>query len=168
MSVGITILGVSAALRELEQLDGKDRQNAMRRGVRAAAKPFQVALAEVAASSNVPRSFQKVPAAKVSTHGGASGREVEARVRPKSPLFNIFEPGAGSHDIAPKEAAVLAGPAGSDAWDGTGRKRPAAFFSRGTVRHPGMAARPIRPAAFARGAGPAEDALAAAVFGPQR
>ena len=107
-----------------------------------------------------------MPAPKVSTRGGASGREIVARVRPRSPLFNIFEPGAKGHTIAPRRAAALAGPAGSAAWDRVGRKRGAAFFSRGPVSHPGMRARPILAAAFARGVNAAEQAMAAAIFAP--
>jgi hypothetical protein len=133
--------------------------------VRAAAKPMQSALKSVAAGADVPRSFQNVPAAKVSTRGGSSGREVEARVRPKSPLFNIFEPGAGEHSI---EGALLAGPEGGSSWTSAGRKRPAVFAARGRVRHPGMAARSILPAAFARGAPEAERILADAIFAPTK
>jgi hypothetical protein len=165
MAAILAIKGQADVLRALDELDGRERQNALRRGVRAAAKPFQAALKEVAATADVPRSFINVPAAKVSTRGGSSGREVEARVRPRSPLFNIFEPGAREHPIAPRRAAALSGPADAGGWDAKGRKRRAPFFSRDGVRHPGMAARPILPAAFAAGVTRAEDALAAAIFG---
>ena len=160
--IALTIQGIPEAQRALEQLDGKDRANAMRRAVRAAAKPMQAALKATAAGADVPRSFQKVPAAKVSTRGGANGREIEARVRPKSPLFNIFEPGAGAHSI---EGELLVGREGGSTWSSEGRKRPARFGARGKVRHPGMKARPILPQAFARGAPAAERALAEALFG---
>lgn len=165
MSALIRVTGGEAIERRLDELAGPGLANRLRRGVRAGAKPFQAALKEVAAASDVPRSFQKVPAAKVSTHGGASGRDVVARVRPRSPLFNIFEPGAKSHTIAPRRTGRLGGPAGGSAWDASGRKRPADFFSAGPVEHPGMAARPILPAAFARARGAALDAFAAVVFG---
>jgi hypothetical protein len=61
---------------------------------------------------------------------------------------------------------VLAGPAGSSSWDSTGRKRPAAFFARGAVSHPGMAARPILPAAFVSGEPAAMTAFEQALFAP--
>lgn len=163
--IGYTIQGIPEAERAIDQLDGKDRTNTLRRAVRAAAKPMQSALVATAAGADVPRSFQKVPAAKVSTRGGQSGREIEARVRPKSPLFNIFEPGAGAHEI---EGELLAGPAGGSGWTSEGRKRPTAFAARGRVRHPGMAARPILPAAFTRGAPEAERILAEAIFAPAK
>ena len=164
MTTSITITGLPAILASLERLDGRQQQNAMRRGVRAAGKVFGAELKSVAAGASVPRSFGKVMAPKITTHGGL-GRSVEALVRPRSPLFNIFEPGAKSHTIAPKRSTVLAGRAGSGAWDRVGRKRRADFHAAGAVRHPGMAARPILPAAFARGAPAATDALAAVLFG---
>lgn len=181
----ITIQGLPEARRALEQLDGKDRANTLRRAVRASLKPFQQQLKFEGDTPGHPHSFTKVPAGKVSTRGGASGREIEGYVRPKSPLFNIFEPGARAHAIAPGEKGfnsyrpsrpyptkarqtgkrALAGPAGGGAWTKEGRKRSAAFFSTKTVRHPGMHARPILPAAFAAGAPAAERALADAIFG---
>jgi hypothetical protein len=164
----VRILGLAGAEKAVDGLTGPALQNRLRRGVRAGAKPFQAALRSAAASADVPRSFTKVPAAKVSTHGGASGRDVVARVRPKSPLFNIFEPGAKRHTIAPRRAGALGGPAGSGTWDGIGRKRGADFFSRGPVDHPGMAAHPLLPAAFAAGESAAQDAFAAVVFGQER
>ncbi|MBV9487176.1 MAG: hypothetical protein JO246_14090 [Frankiaceae bacterium] len=158
----IRVTGTDAIEKALEQLDGKDRQNALRRGVRAATKPFITAMKEVARSSNVPRSFQKIPAAKVSTRGGASGREVGATVRPASPLFNIFEPGAGEHEIA---GDLMVGAAGSGSWSSEGRKRPSAFAARGSVTHPGMTARPITPRAFSMGEEAATKALADVLLG---
>jgi hypothetical protein len=164
--VGYRIDGIPGVEEMLAQFSGQKLQNVMRRAVRAGAKPFQAGLKSAAASEptgNVPESFQKVPAAKVSTHGGVTGREIEARVRPKSPLFNIFEPGAGGHVIEPGTGA-LAGPAGSGAWDAKGRKRGRAFFSRKRVWHPGMAARPLIPTAFESKKDEASDAVADALF----
>ncbi|HZV26448.1 MAG TPA: hypothetical protein VFG00_09160, partial [Acidothermaceae bacterium] len=126
----VRVVGLPAIMKLLSQYEGQPLQNAMRKAVRAGAKPFQASLKAVAASSRVPRSFQKVPAAKVTTHGG-SGRSVEAYVRPKSPLFNSFEPGAGAHTISPGAGGLLGGPAGGDGWTTAGRKRPAAFAARG-------------------------------------
>ena len=154
-----------ACEKAVANLDGPALQNGLRRAVRAAAKPFQQALITVAGSADVPRSFRKVPAARVSTHGGASGRDVTATVRPKSPLFNIYEPGAKGHTIAPRRAGALGGPAGSGSWDNAGRKRGADFFSAGPVEHPGMAAHPILHIAFGMAEGAASAAFADAIFG---
>lgn len=162
----ITITGVDGIMAVLEQLDGKDRQNLERRAVRAASKPFIAAFKEVAAShqSVVPASFLKVPAAKVSASMRRGG-SIMATVRPKSPLFNIFEPGAKRHTIAPRRGAVMGGPAGSSAWDSKGRKRSSDFFSSGPVEHPGMGSRAITPAAFALGEPAAMDAFTAVILG---
>jgi hypothetical protein len=164
--LSVSVEGVADVQKMLERYSAREMQNRERRAVRASAKPFQAALKAVAASSNVPHSFTKVPAAKVSAHVGA---DVEARVRPKSPLFNIFEPGAGGHDIAGgafsgQGGGLLAGPAGGSTWTSEGRKRQGAFFARGHVRHPGMKARPIRPAAFARGRAQAMQEIARVMF----
>jgi hypothetical protein len=158
----ISVTGVPEIQQVLEQLDGKDRQNLLRRAVRAATKPFIADMKEVAASSNVPRSFQKIPAAKVSTQRGESGREVGATVRPKSPLFNIFEPGAGEHEIT---GDFMGGPIGGASWEAQGRKRPSDFAARGSVRHPGMKGRPITPRSFSLGEAAASQALADVILG---
>lgn len=147
----VSVTGIAAIQKTLDALDGRDRQNTLRRAVRAATKPLAAAMREVAAASDVPRSFQKIPAAKVSTRRGAGGRSVGANVRPKSPLFNIFEPGAGPHGIS-AAGGMLA-------------NEQAGFFARGRVQHPGMAARPITPRAFQAGAAAASKALADAILG---
>ncbi len=191
MSVDVHLEGLPEVRRLLAQFQGRELQNKMRQAVRAGAKPFQGTLRSAAANDvegNVPMSFTKVPAAKVSTRGGASGRDIEARVRPKSPLFNIFEPGASAHVISPnahttqragrrsgiyidrrglergRRKPILRGPAGKSTWDPKGRKRPAAFFSTKPVRHPGFRARPIMPSAFRAGEAAAIDAVADAIF----
>lgn len=164
MSAIIDVRGVPGALKALDRYDGKELQNRLRRGARAGIAQFRDELrAEARARSDLPRSFSKTKT-KTTTRGGASGRDIQASVRPKSPLFNIFEPGAGEHTIAPR-ATVLGGPAGDASWTAEGRKRPAGFFSTKPVRHPGMAARPLLPSAFSRRASRAEDAIAAAIFG---
>lgn len=170
--------GLPAVRKMLDQFEGQQLQNKMRVAVRAGLKPFQTQLKFEGDTPGHPHSFTKVPAGKVSTHGGESGRAIEGSVRPSSPLLNIFEPGAGAHTIAPGSSvtgrpgrkggkprkAALAGPAGGSGWDNVGRKRKGAFFSRGPVRHPGMSARPIIPAAFAAAEGAATDAIANAIF----
>lgn len=191
MAAAFIIEGIPGALRALDELAPKDRSNAMRRAVRAGLKPMQQQLKFEGDTPGHPHSFTKVPAGKVSTRGGASGREIYGYVRPGSPLFNIFEPGAGAHTIRPgvrlqntsrpsrpagtmgglnynvRKAGVpiLGGPAGSGSWTEKGRKRDTAFFSSKPVRHPGMRARPILAAAFNAALGPAEDAIANAIFG---
>jgi hypothetical protein len=162
----IHLEGLPQVRKMIDSVSGRELQNRQRRAVRAAAKPMQAALKVQAATPGHPRSFTKVPAAKVTTRGGTSGRDVEARVRPKSPLFNIFEPGAGSHTIKPRRKKALGGPAGGSGWSAEGRKRPAAFFARGPVSHPGFAARPILPAAFAAGEAAAMTAFEQALFTP--
>lgn len=185
----VVITGADQILEVLEQLDGKDRQNLERRAIRAAAKPFQAAFKQVAAShqSVVPASFLKVPAAKVSASMRRGGT-IAATVRPKSPLFNIFEPGASGHSIGGgverqaragglrkneqvrvrggrRTSRMLAGPAGKATWDDAGRKRKGAFFARGPVHHPGMSARPLTPTAFALGEPAAMEAFTAVILG---
>jgi hypothetical protein len=138
--------------------------NRLRRAVRAGAKPFQAGLKAAAVAEptgNVPNSFRKVPAAKVSASMRRGG-EIVAKVKPKSPLFNVFEPGAGGHDIT---GPFLGGPAGAqEHWSQAGRKRAKGFAAHGTVHHPGMKARPLRPTAFAAGKGPALMAIARVLF----
>jgi hypothetical protein len=169
----IHLEGLPAVRKMVAELTGRQFQNRMRKAVRAGAKPFQGELKAEAAShhggsENLPASFTKVPAAKTSTRGGSvAGGQVEAYVRPSSPLFNVFEPGAGAHEIAP-HGSRLAGPAGGRGWSAQGRKRGGAFFARGAVRHPGMAARPILPSSFAAKVGAAETAVARAIFGGGR
>lgn len=177
MTEYVHLEGLPQVEKLLAQYQGQPLQNKMRQAVRAGAKPLQQQLKFEGDTPGHPHSFTNVPAAKITTHGG-SGRQVEAYVRPKSPLFNIFEPGAHAHAIAPGSSvtgragrhggaarkAALAGPAGSGSWDAKGRKRKAAFFSAGPVQHPGMSARPILPAAFEAAAPAAEDAIAQAIF----
>lgn len=157
----VRVDGVREVQQMLDRYSPRETQNLLRRAVRAAAKPFQAELKAAAEREDVPRSFRNVPAAKVSTRGGASGREIEARVRPKSPLFNIFEPGATAHDIT---APFMAGPEGGATWSAEGRKRRAPFAARGRVRHPGMKARPLLPQAFSRGKADALHAAARVLF----
>lgn len=187
----VKVTGVNEIEKVLDALDGRDRQNLLRRAVRAGAKPFQAALkANAASRSDVPRSFAKVPAAKVSASMRRGG-DVVAVVRPKSPLFNIFQPGAGSHTITPgirgqntsrpsrptgtagmrnynvnlAGRPILAGPAGGAHFDHVGRKRPDAFFATSPVRHPGMDSRDMLRPAFAAGQAAASKAFADVIFG---
>ena len=163
----VVIEGADNVKRMLDRFQGRVLQNRLRRAVRAGAKPFQAGLKAAAAADptgNVPDSFKKVPAAKVSASSRRGG-DIVARIRPKSPLFNIFEPGAGPHEIS---GSVMAGAAGSGGWSSTGRKRRGPFGARGQVRHPGMKARPILPTAFSSKLGAAQSTVADVIFAPGR
>lgn len=167
MSAIVSFVGLREAEKMLDEFTDKELANKMRRAARAGIGEFRAELRTEAASGDYPRSFRKTKT-RTTTRGGASGREIEAYVRPSSPLFNIFEPGAGQHQISPKgsrSGGVLAGPAGNATWDPGGRKRPADFFARGPVTHPGMKARPLLAKAFNARVARAEDAVANAIFG---
>ena len=165
MGAIVSFYGLPEVRKMLAQYSDQEIQNSLRRGARAGIAEFRAELrSEAASRSDLPHSFRKTKT-RTTTRGGASGREIEAYVRPSSPLFNIFEPGAGAHTIAPRRAGALGGPAGSGSWDSVGRKRPGAFFSSGPVRHPGMRARPLLSPAFNARLGRAEDAVANAIFG---
>jgi hypothetical protein len=166
-TVTVDIRGLAATQKLLATVDDKERFNRERRAVRAAGNIFKPALVASArahhgGSENVPASFAKVRI-KVSS-SNRRGRMPTAIIRPTSPLFNIFEPGASPHDIAPK-AGLMGGPAGSGGWSKEGRKRPGAFAARGTVHHPGMSSRALLPGVFAANVSQAEDAAAAIIFG---
>ncbi len=169
MSAVFDLRGLPETRKMLAEYEGKELYNKERRAVAAGAKVFQAPLAAAArahhgGAENVPASFAKVPAPRRSTHGGLSGHDPTATVRPKSPLFNIFEPGAGAHTIAPRHGD-LAGAPGEGSWTKEGRKRRGGFYARGAVRHPGMSARPLLPGVFAAHLGEAEDAAANVIFG---
>jgi len=165
MATIVAIQGGDKVRRMLDGFTGQKLQNRLRRAIRAGAKPFQAGLKAAASSEptgNLPHSFTKVPAAKVSASRRRGGTIV-GRVRPKSPLFNIFEPGAGAHEIS---GAVLGGPSGSGGWTAAGRKRRGAFVAHGRVRHPGMKARPILPTAFSSRVRDAQQEVARVLFEP--
>lgn len=164
MSAVLDIRGLPETQKMLDEFSDREIQNKLRRAARAGIAEFRTDLRAVARSGDYPRSFSKTKT-KTTTRGGASGHDIEAYVRPSSPLFNIFEPGAGEHEIAPRRGLVLAAHEGEGSWTSEGRKRGAAFFARGPVSHPGMKARPILPVAFARGLSRAETSVANAIFG---
>lgn len=185
--VAIHLEGMPEVKRMLAEYSPREMQNRMRRAVRAGAQPFRGGLIAAAAAHhggalNVPESFQEVGPPKVTTRGGESGRDIEAYVRPKSPLFNILEPGASAHTIAPgssvtqrpgrrggrERKALLQGPRGEGHWTAKGRKRSRAFFSDRPVHHPGLAGRHLLAEAFNAEIVVAEERAAAAIFGPLR
>jgi hypothetical protein len=164
VSAAVTFRGMDRVKAMLKQYDDRSMTNRLRRGTRAGAAEFRAELRSEGAGSQFPLSFRKTKT-NSSTRGGLTGRDIEARVRPASPLFNIFGPGASPHTISPGRG-VLSGPQGSAGWDSRGRKRRGRFFSRKPVRHPGMASRPLLSPSFAARLGRAQDAVADALFGP--
>lgn len=166
-AVTFDLRGLPEVRKLLASVDDRERFNRERRAVRAAGNVFKPALAASArshhgGSENVPASFARVRV-KVSA-SNRRGRMPTAIIRPASALFNIFEPGARAHDIAPK-AGLMGGPAGSGGWSKEGRKRRGAFAARGTVHHPGMSSRALLPGVFNAEVGRAERAAADIIFG---
>lgn len=180
----VSFQGLAETRKWIADHSDQEMQNGLRRAARAGISEFRKDLHSEAISrfgqggaEHVPYSFRKTKT-KTSTHGG-SGHEIESSVRPSSPLFNILEPGAKAHTIAPGRSvtqrpgrkggkprkAALGGPAGGSVWTAAGRKRPAAFFSRSPVRHPGLTGRNLLRAAFESGLVRAEDQIANAIFG---
>jgi hypothetical protein len=163
MGATLQVTGGDDVRRMLGKYEGREYHNRLRRAVRAGAKPFQQGLKDAAAAEptgNLPDTFRKVPAAKVSASARRGG-DIVARVRPKSPLFNIFEPGADAHDIAPTKG-VLSNFEQRRQWADQASGGP--FFARRKVRHPGMKARPIMPIAFAARKRQAEHEIARVLF----
>lgn len=141
------------AKRMLARYEHREMIKRLRRGTRAGAAVYRVGLRARAKSDPlIPDSF-----AKTRSKSGVRFGDIRSEVGPKSPLFSIFEGGAGSHDIEPRSGSLLIGPAG-DRWRGR------AFAAR-RVRHPGMRARPLAAPVFRDREGAAKKAVAVAVFG---
>lgn len=106
----VSVTGQSAVLRELDLYAPQARQNLERRAVRAGANVVKKQMSFEADAPGHPHSFTKVKVRISSSM--RSGGVPSALVRPSSPLFNIFEPGAHGHAIAPgsKGAAPERGP----------------------------------------------------------
>lgn len=141
--------------------EGREMHNRLRRGARAGGAVYRTAMrAQARARSDIPDTF-----ARTRTKSSASMRGgIVTRVRPRSPLLNMFEGGAGAHEIAPGRLGVggrklmLSGKAG-DRW------RRSDFAASMPVRHPGMAARPFLAPVFATTTPAAKRAVAVTVFG---
>lgn len=162
-TIVVDVRGAPQVKAMLDRFSAGALRNRLRRVVRAGANAFKIGIQAAAASDptgNVPESFGVVRAPKVSAH---AGQDIVAKIRPKSPLFNIFEPGAGAHEIG---GGLMAGPAGTGGWTAKGRKRPGGFAAHGPVRHPGFAARPILPTAFDSRKDEAMHAASVALFAP--
>lgn len=149
----VTVTGTKEARHLVASLSGRELQNRSMRGFRAGSKVFRTAYrSEVKSRSDLPGTFAKTKTRQHRTPLGVS-------VGPSSPLINIFEGGADSHEIAPggqmsvtgHRAMLLAGPAG-DRW----RTRP--MLASEPVTHPGMGARPSVGPVFEREQDKASDA----------
>lgn len=151
-AITVSIDGLPATKRLLEQFEGRQLQNRMRRALRAGAKVVRNEMRDQARSrSDLPKSFAK-------TRTRAHRNPLGVSVSPKSPLSSIFEHGAKSHTIAPSGSSrALVGKAGE-------RSRTAAFFARGPVRHPGMEARPFIAPVFEASQDEAEESFGRVVF----
>lgn len=119
----IEIRGTKEARKLLESLSGRELQNRTRRATRRGAAIFREAVRDQARSrSDIPDSFAR-------TATKAHRNPVGTSTGPTSPLLNIFEGGAGVHEIGDRGQPLV--------------NRDADFFARGPVTHPGMAARPF-------------------------
>lgn len=136
LSVTVDARDLAEARELLDSLSGRDLQNRTRRATRRGAAVMRTELRKEVKSGQHPRSFKKIATKGHRTPVGTS-------VGPTSPLLNIFEPGAGAHEISPGRLRVsggrpmlLSGAAGE-------HYRTRAFVASMPVTHPGMAARPL-------------------------
>jgi hypothetical protein len=130
----LSVRGTREARQLLDRLTGNELQNRVRRGTRAGAKIMRTKVrSEAKARADIPDSF-----ARTATKGHRT--PVGTSTGPTSPLLNIFELGADTHEIGPGTrtpgALLLSGPAGE-------RGRSRSFLASMPVTHPGMAARPL-------------------------
>jgi len=152
MPVVVDVQGLPETKRLLAELDERQLQNRMRRALRAGAKVMRQELRRQAASrSDLPRSFRKT---RTRSHRNPLG----VSVSPKSPLSNIFEPGA------PRHSGGRAGQLPSNASGEAARGGEPLFGAWGPVSHPGMAARPLIAPVFAAAERPAEKAVGDTLF----
>ncbi len=150
---GITfdVRGLPEVKRMLAQVSGRELNNRMRRSLRRGAKVFREKLRDEARSrADVPKTFAKT---RTRPHRNPLG----VSVSPQSPLSTIFEHGARRHGIGTPSAILSNFNARRE---GADRHRGGFFFARGSVSHPGMAARPVIAPAFERGDREATEAMA--------
>lgn len=145
-SIDVDLRGLPEVQAMLAQFQGGQLNNRMRRALRAGIAVFRAELRAEASSGGFPRSFRKT---RTRPHRNPLG----VSVSPASPLSTVFERGAKSHAIAPKRGSFLASQQGA-----------APFFARGSVKHPGMKARPLSGPVFDANQGKAEDAVTTALF----
>lgn len=156
----VRVEGGEQVRRMLRQYQDPELIRRMRRGTRAGAAVFRKGIRSQARSrSDIPDFF-----AKTKTRSSTRGGHISTQTGPSSPLFNIFEGGAKSHEIAPGRMGIggrkmlLSGKAGQ-------RWRKRGFVASMPVRHPGMRARPLAEPVFQGSLGAAKRAVAEAVFG---
>jgi hypothetical protein len=131
VSAVVSLRGAPEARKLLDSLTGRELQNRTRRGVRAGAKVLRTEVrAEAKRRPDLPDSF-----ARTATR---NHRNLSTSTGPTSPLLNIFEVGAGVHQIG-KTGQLLHSQQGEPL-----------FAARGPVTHPGMDARPLIAPVFAR------------------
>jgi hypothetical protein len=129
-SFTVSVEGLPETKALLDSISGRPLQNRTRRALRAGGKVVRTEMrAQARGRGDLPKSMSK-------TRTRAHRNPLGISISPVSPLSTIFEGGADSHQVAPTAGGILAGPAGQ-------RGRGAAFFARGAVQHPGMAARPL-------------------------
>lgn len=146
--------------RMLAKYEPPEMRRRLRRGVTAGARVYRTGLRSRAKSDPaIPDFF-----AKTKTKSGVRFGLIKTEVGPSSPLWNIFEGGAGAHEIAPGRLGVagrgllMSGKAG-DRWRGRD------FVASMPVRHPGMRARPLAGPVFRESERAAKRAVAQTVFG---
>jgi hypothetical protein len=126
--ISVDLRGAAEVQKMLGEVRGAKLNNRIRRALRAGVKPFREELRRRASSGRWPRKFR---ATRTRAHRNPLG----VSVSPQSPLSTIFEGGAKTHEIAPKNAKYLA-------------NADRGFFAAGAVQHPGMTARPLIGSAF--------------------
>lgn len=126
----VSLRGGKEARAMLDSLTGRELQNRTRRASRAGAAIFRAEVRARAGTGGIPSRFRKT-----ATRGHRM--PVGTSTGPTSPLLNIFENGAGAHPIG-EPGQMLHSQQGEPL-----------FAARGTVRHPGMSARPLIAPVFA-------------------
>jgi hypothetical protein len=141
VSVTVSVRGGKEARKMLDRLTGRELQNRTRRATRAGSKVLRQELrAEAKSRPDLPSSFAKT---LTKNHRNPIGTSTG----PASPLFSIFEPGAGQHQIG-QGGQLLTNFGGRRA--AAGDYRGGIFIARGPVSHPGMDARPLAAPVFDR------------------
>lgn len=157
--VDVDLRGREEVERLLSEFEGGKLNNRVRRGMRAGAKVMRSHVRKLAASDRYPRSFRKT---KTKAHRNPLG----VSTGPTSPLLNIFESGAGSHDIGSGGQLLTNRDEGlsGQMLTAVGRGGEDLFVARGPVSHPGMAARPLIAPTFDATKDAAGEAAADVIF----
>jgi hypothetical protein len=155
-TVVVDVRGLPECKRMLDQVQGRELNNRMRRSLRRGAKVFREKIrGEARSRSDIPRSFAKT---RTRPHRNPLG----VSVSPQSPLSTIFEHGARGHTIG-SAGQILANTTVDRVGHAVGSgSRP--FFAHAPVQHPGMAARPVIAPAFEKGDREATKAMGDELF----